>query len=237
MRTKALVGLAVVATLFFGTAVIASNMGFKISIPLATTGDGLNFVSIPYYWSAPVWAGDPNSGTTTASDLVYDVNAAATNTECRTYNPATGTYTIRRKTAASWTGTDFAITPGVGYVIKVPAAVNYICVGSHNPSLSISFVTTGDGLNFTSIPYHFTPKSWGATTDPSAGSTTASDIIWDVNSALTNTECRKYNPATGTYTIRRKTAASWTGTDFAMVAGEAYVIKVPGAISWTPSHF
>jgi hypothetical protein len=236
MKRNVLLVLAAVAVLAIGSAAIASNMGFKISISLTTTGDGNNFISIPYYWTPPTWGSDPSPGSATASDLIYDINSAATNTLLKKYDPTTGSYTSRAKTALGWSGTDFAILPGVGYVAKVPSAVDYICVGSHNPSLVITLSTAGDGNNLVSIPYHFTPKTW-TITDPSPSSITASDIIWDVNSAATNTLCKRYDSSTGSFVARAKTALGWSGTDFSMKAGEAYVIKVPSTVDWTPSHY
>jgi len=47
MRTRVLLAIAAALILVVGMTAIASNMGFKISIPL--TAGYTNFVSLPYY--------------------------------------------------------------------------------------------------------------------------------------------------------------------------------------------
>jgi hypothetical protein len=138
MKRNVLLLLAAVAVLAIGSAAIASNMGFKISIPLTS---GVNScVSIPYY----------NSYTDAAS-LRNDINAAISGTaQVYAYNG-----TIWQRYAGGGIGqVDFTITPGLGYMVLPAASGNWIVVGSHNPALALSF--TSGVNNLVSVPYHTT---------------------------------------------------------------------------------
>jgi|GEM_PF-2130776 len=239
MRTKVLLVVAALLMAIVSTVAIGSNMGFKISIPLSTTGDGSNFVSIPYYWSVGTWSGytDPSPGSLTASDLYYDVGMTVCQ-EVQRYDAATSSLQIRSRNAFGiWTGTDFPIVAGEGYIVKVKTGANYICVGSHNPSLALTMTTAGDGSNVVSVPYHFTSGTWSGYTDPSPGSETASDLYYSVGMTVCQ-EVQRYDPSTSSLVIRSRNAFGiWTGTDFPVVPGTAYIVKVKSGTSWTPSHY
>jgi hypothetical protein len=134
MKRNVLLLLAAVAVLAIGSAAIASNMGFKIAIPL-TTGY-VNFVSLPYYNSY-----------TNDNAMYSDIPAC---TGVKRYNNATGAW-------QSYTGgrtSLFNITAGEAYAVTVSSSGNWIVVGSHNPGLALT-LTTGY-VNFVSVPYHTT---------------------------------------------------------------------------------
>ena len=143
MRTRALLGAAVVLMLIVSVATIGSNMGFKISIPLVYDGNTLttNWVSLPYY----------NSYTDAAS-IKADIGANFgsvtrwnnTTHAYQTYNGVIGNFTLVK---------------GEMLAIKVKTAtVNWIVVGSHDPGFSLSLVYDGNTLtsNWVSVPYHTT---------------------------------------------------------------------------------
>jgi hypothetical protein len=139
MKRNVLLVLAAVAVLAIGSAAIASNMGFKISIPLTA---GVNsFVSIPYY----------NSYTDAAS-LRNDINAAISGTA--TVYAYNGTIWQRYAGGTSGGQVNFNITPGQGYQVLPAASGNWIVVGSHNPGLALGF--TAGTNSFVSVPYHTT---------------------------------------------------------------------------------
>jgi hypothetical protein len=196
MRTKVLLGLAVALMLVVGVATIGSNMGFKISIPLAA-GGASNWVSIPYYNSY-----------TDATSIYNDVPGA---TQVSRWDNPTGSI-------QTWTGrgTNFAVTPGEAYVIKVSAPTNWIVVGSHNPSLSLS-LAAGGASNWVSVPYHAT-------------ATDASTLFTQLGANVT--QVSRWDNPTGSI-------QTWTGrgTNFALTPGEAVVIKVGSVTPWTPAHY
>lgn len=163
MRTKALLTLAVVAMVLVGTAAIASNMGFKISIPL--TAAQAKYVSIPFY----------NSYTDAAS-LRNDVIAAGGTT----VNVYTWTGTAWQRYAGGGIGqVNFAITPGLGYQVNSAASVaGWIVVGSHNPSLALSL--TAAQAKYVSVPYHTTATTAATLRNEiiAAGGTTVNVYDW-----------------------------------------------------------
>ena len=141
MKTKVILGVVTILILSISLTSISSNMGFKLSMTL--TAGQAKFISLPYYNSY---------ATQTAAYLRNDVIAAG-GTGVNVYN---------------WNGTawqyyagggigqvNFALQPGIGYQVKSTAAVsNWVIVGSHNPSTTISF--TAGQAKFVSVPYHTT---------------------------------------------------------------------------------
>ena len=140
MRTKVLLGAAVVLMLAVSVATIGSNMGFKISIPL-TGNYAINLVSLPYYNSytdsASLWSDLVASGITPYQISYYD-----------SQNGAWVDYFGRGP---------FTLPASGGLLIKVTDAspLPWIVVGSHNPAFA--FPLTGNyAINLVSIPYHTT---------------------------------------------------------------------------------
>jgi len=203
MRTKALVVLAVVAMLVIGTAAIASNMGFKISIPL-TSGTN-SYVSIPFY----------NSYTDAAS-LRNDINAAIGGTaQVFNYNG-----TLWQRYAGGGVGqVNFAITAGQGYGVLPAATGNWIVVGSHNPSLALSFTS---GVNsYVSVPYHTTA--------------TTAQLLRNEIDAATGTTVQLFN---FNGTLWQRYAGGGVGqVNFNLAAGSAVGVLPAGTGTWTPAHY
>jgi hypothetical protein len=134
MKRNVLLVLAAVAVLAIGSAAIASNMGFKISIPL--TAGYNNYVSLPYYNSY-----------TTDNSMYSDITAC---TGVHRFNNATGGWQDYLGGRTSL----FNITAGEAYVVTVSSSGNWIVVGSHNPSLALTL--TAGYNNHVSVPYHTT---------------------------------------------------------------------------------
>jgi hypothetical protein len=208
MRTKVLLGLAVAVMLIVSVATIGSNMGFKISIPLA---QGVpKFVSLPYYVSLN------GHSSPTASDLVADVTAGG-GSSVEVYN---------------WNGTDwdyyadggigqvdFAIAPGKGYQVSSAVAVpGWIVVGSHNPSQTIAI--SGVPV-IAAIPYHTT-------------ATDAASLATQLTSAgLTSVELYNWNGTDWDYY-----ADGGIGqVNFTLTPGVAIQISAANSKSWTPAHY
>lgn len=193
MKNRVLLVGAAVVILLIGSAAIASNMGFKISIPLAASGAN-NWVSIPYYNSY-----------TDATSIYTDAVASQVS---RWDNTAGALQT--------WTGrgTNFAVTPGEAYLLKVTTAKNWIVVGSHNPSLAISLVASGAN-NWVSVPYHKTATDASTLYTEAAASQVSR---WDNTAGALQT---------------------WTGrgTNFTLTAGEGILMKVTTNKNWTPAHY
>jgi hypothetical protein len=203
MKRNVLLVLAAVAVLAIGSAAIASNMGFKISITL--TKNVNSFVSIPYY----------NSYTDAAS-LRNDINTAISGTATvYAYNG-----TLWQRYAGGGVGqVNFTITPGQGYQVAPAASGNWIVVGSHNPSLALSF--TKNVNNFVSVPYHTT-------------ATTAQLLRNEIDAAIGSTvTLYNYNG-----TLWQRYAGGGVGqVNFNITAGSAVQVAPAGSGSWTPAHY
>jgi hypothetical protein len=203
MKRNVLLVLAAVAVLAIGSAAIASNMGFKISIPL-TAGTN-SYVSIPYY----------NSYTDAAS-LRNDINAAISGTA--TVYAYNGTL-WQRYAGGGFGQVNFTITPGQGYGVLPAASGNWIVVGSHNPSLALSF--TAGTNSYVSVPYHTT-------------ATTAQLLRNEIDAAIGSTvTLYNYN---GTL-WQRYAGGGFGQVNFNLTAGSAVGVLPAGSGSWTPAHY
>jgi hypothetical protein len=203
MRTKVLLGLAVALMLIVSVATIGSNMGFKISIPLSA--GVTKFVSLPYY----------NSYTDAAS-LYNDITAAGgLNITLYNYN---GT-DWERYSGGGFGDTNFAISSGSGYQVSISNSVNWIVVGSHNPSLAVNI--PAGFAKFLSVPYH----------------TTATDAqtLYDQLTTAGATSLTLYN-FNGT-DWERFSGGGFGDVNFTLVPGVAYQAASAATVNWTPAHF
>jgi hypothetical protein len=191
MKRNVLLVLAAVAVLAIGSAAIASNMGFKISIPL--TAGYANYVSLPYY----------NSYTNAAS-IFNDITGASA--VKRWDNP---TFTLQQWSGTR--GTNFNVTPGEAYIVTVSSTTNWIVVGSHNPSLAITL--TSGYANYVSVPYHTTATTAATLFNQIAGASAVKR--WD-NPTFTlqqwsGTRGTNFNITAGEgYIITVGSTTSWT---------------------------
>jgi hypothetical protein len=105
------------------------------------------------------------------------------------------------------------------------AAVDYIIVGSHDPSLAVSLDATGvgsaPGTNFFAYPYHSTAA-------------TASDLQNDIGLANVQNVQKFLEDSDG---LQVYTGRKGSGPDFTLAPGEAYFVKMSGTVSYVPSHY
>jgi len=203
MRTKVILAVAAVLMLIVGIAAIGSNMGFKISIPL--TNGTSSYVSIPFYNSY-----------TDAAGLRNDINASISSTaQVFNYNGS-----VWQRWAGGGIGqVNFAIASGAGYGVLPAASGNWIVVGSHNPSLAVSFT---NGTNaYVSVPYHTT-------------CTDAALLRNEINGSIASTvQVFNYNGS-----VWQRWAGGGIGqVNFAITAGSAVGVLPAGTGTWTPSHY
>jgi hypothetical protein len=216
MRTKVLLGLAVALMLVVSVATIGSNMGFKISIPLAAfsagANDGLNWVALPYYNSYA-----------DAAAVFADVPGCA---EVDLYDPLTQTVRIYD---GGFNLDNFAVSTSgqlidaQAILVKVVANANWVVVGSHSPSMQMTLSAfsagTNDGLNWRSIPYH----------------TTAADALTLFSQIPNVAELDLYDPTTQTVRIYD---GGFNVDNFPITPGVGILIKVTASSStWAPAHY
>lgn len=193
MRTRVLLATVAALVLVIGLTAIASNMGFKISIPL--TQGATNFVSLPYY-----------SNFANANELYSDVPGC---TEVSRWDNGTGAW-------APYTGgrTSWALTPGESVVVLVDTTIDWICVGSHDPTHAVPL--TAGYTNFVAVPYHSTAAN-------------ANQLYTEITDC---TEVSRWDNGTGAWSPYTGGRTSWD-----LTPGEGVVVLVGTTSNWTPAHY
>jgi hypothetical protein len=110
--------------------------------------------------------------------------------------------------------------------VKMTTTVNYIAVGSDDPTTSyplnaVAAGTSKSGTNFFAYNYHQT-----------AG--TAKALMDDIGFANVQ-NVQKFLKATDG--LQLYTGRKGTGADFSLVPGEAYFVKMSTTVNYTPSHY
>lgn len=221
MTKKTFIGAmaVVLAVALTGSALVASNMGFKLNYTLSQAGagvlDGTNTIALP---------DNRQTGLNTAKNLMDDIGSANV-TNISKFLQATNafaSYTGRKSSPAP----DFALTAGEGYYVKMATTTNYIIVGSDDPTLAYSLKQAGagvlDGTNFFAYNYHQT----------AATSKTLMDDIGSAN-VLNISKLLQATNAFASYTGRKSSPAA----DFALVPGQAYYVKMSTTVNYLPSHY
>jgi hypothetical protein len=207
----ALFVVAVAVVLLTG-GLMASNMGFKLNRSLVAAGggappsnSGTQLLALPY---------NRQVGIDNASELFGDIGDVQ---NMARYDTLTDSYQVY-----TFGSTDFALEEGVGLQVKMGANVNYIVVGSHNPSAVVQLEGAGtasnSGTNLYAPPYHSTAS-------------TASELFVELGSGNTQ-NIAKYATDTDSYVVY-----TFGLTDFDLAPGEAYQIKMGQTVALSPSHY
>jgi hypothetical protein len=196
-----------------GPTVLASNMGFKVDISQPKGAQlNMNFIAVPYNFP------DVNSDlSVTAADLRTDMGGATYVANVQRWDPATESWKLYTGRAAQ----DFALIPGEGYLIQVNTSVSYVCVGTHDPSATVSMLKGAQlNMNFVSVPYH-------------SMCSMASDLRTEMGGATYVANIQRWDTATESWKLYTGRAAQ----DFAITPGEALLVQVNTSFTWTPSHY
>jgi hypothetical protein len=121
--------------------------------------------------------------------------------------------------------------PGDGYIVSVTsvAPVNYIIVGSHNPSLTYPLDSPGtngsaSGTQLWSYPFH-------------GLAAVAGDVIAEINTQGGGSVVASVSRYVRT-SDSLESYTGFSGVDFAMTPGEAYVISMTGDVAaYIPAHY
>ncbi|HNQ79001.1 MAG TPA: hypothetical protein PKJ37_10955 [Acidobacteriota bacterium] len=207
MKTRIILAVAVVLILAIALTSGASNMGFKLSQTLSATV--AKYVALPFYNSY---------STQTAAFLRNDIIAAG-GTGVNVYN---WNGTAWQRYAGGGVGqVNFALAAGDGYQVVSTADVsNWVIVGSHNPSTTITMSATV--AKYVAVPYHSTSTSAALLRNEiiAAGGTGVNVYNWN------GTAWQRY-------------AGGGVGqVNFALTPGLAYQCVSTAAVgSWTPAHY
>jgi hypothetical protein len=211
----------VTAAALTGTALVASNMGFKLNYALNQGGTG-GSLSGQRTLALP---DNRQTGLVDAKNLMDDIGSVNTTNVQR--------WLIGSDVFAQYTGrktlpsTPFNMVSGEGILVKMLTTVNYIVVGSDDPSLVYQMKALGtggslSGQNLYAYNYHQT-------------ATDAKSLMDDIGSAnVTNVQRWLVGSDVFQQYTGRKTLPS---TSFTLTPGEAYLIKMLTTVNYTPSHY
>lgn len=206
----------VTAVALTGSALIASNMGFKLNYTLSQgvgSLSGTNTLALP---------DNRQTGMADAKNLMDDIGFAGT-TNVQKFLKATDTLQVY--TGRKGGGTAFALAAGEAYFVRVAAPVNYIVVGSDDPAIAYSLTQLGggslSGTNFFAYNYHQT-------------ATDAKALMDDIGFANV-TNVQRFLKASDTLQVY--TGRKGGGTAFALVPGEGYFVRMATSVNYTPSHY
>jgi len=207
----------VTAVALTGSALVASNMGFKLNYTLSQSGagsaSGTNTLALP---------DNRQTGMADAKNLMDDIGFAGV-TAVSKFLAATDT--LQSYTGRKSGGTAFPLVAGQGLYVKMATTTNYIVVGSDDPAiayvLSQSGAGSASGTNFFAYNYHQTAAD-------------AKALMDDIGFANV-TAVSKFLKATDT--LQSYTGRKSGGTAFALTPGEAYYVKMATTVNYTPSHY
>lgn len=220
MTKRTYIGVLTVAlaVVLAAGGLLASNMGFKLNYTLNATqvgvsASGTNSLALP---------DNRQAGVNLASNLMNDIGLVNTANVQKFLEATDG---LQVYTGRKGSGPDFALATGEGYFVKMNTSVNYIVVGSHDPSFTHSLNAAGagsaSGTNLYSYPYHSTAA-------------TASSLMTDIGLANV-TNVQRFLKATDGLQVY--TGRKGSGPDFALAPGEAYFIKMNTTVNYIPSHY
>jgi hypothetical protein len=133
--------------------------------------------------------------------------------------------TLQSYTGRKAGGVAFPLQAGQGVFVKMTTTVNYIVVGSDDPTIAYPLAQSGggsaSGTNFFAYNYHQTAAD-------------AKALMDDIGFANV-TNVQKFLKATDT--LQSYTGRKAGGTAFALTPGEAYFVKMATTVNYTPSHY
>lgn len=229
-NTFVVVAVALCAILAAG-GILASNMGFKLNYPLNKAGtagskSGSNMLSLPYF---------RQTGLSDSFGLIQDVEGGGPPfskvISVSKFIEATDSLQVYTGRMGS-PGANFSLAAGDGYRVQMSADVNYIVVGSHDPSLSVSLDAPGagskSGSNLYAPPYNITSAtSFDLIKDVEGVTAPPFSKVVSVSKLITTTD------ALQVYTGRMGSP----GANFNLVPGEAYRIQMSSSVPYIASHY
>jgi hypothetical protein len=197
------------------------KLNYRLNAPLAgVSNTGKNTLALPYF---------RQTGQNNALDLVLDIGSgtvAAVNSVAK-FNEINDTFTVY--TARMGAPAPFALAAGEGYFVNMASNVNYIVVGSHDPSLAISLDgptpgVSNTGKNFLAPPYNIT-------------ATNAHQLVLDIGGGVNTPilSVSKFVQANDTFLVY--TDRMGAIAPFPLAPGEAYFVNMASSVPYTPSHY
>ncbi len=214
---------AVAVLVLTGGVFVASNMGFKIDCTLQAAQAGVslsgsNFVGLPY---------NQQLSLTTAKDWFVDMLDGGGSPQFinqhRKIDDLFEVYTFGGGTIPP---TGWQLVSGECYIVKVATTQTYMIVGTHDPSLAITFMGPGvgsiSGPNFYQHPYH-------------GVAATARDLFQEIGGSIQFiNQHRKIDDLFEVYTFGGGTIPP---NGWMLDHNECYIVKVGNTVIFTPAHY
>ena len=207
----------VTAVALTGSALVASNMGFKLNYTLSQSGvgslSGQSTLALP---------DNRQTGLADAKNLMDDITFANAISVSRFLKASD---TLQSYTGRKGGGTAFPLAAGDAVFVKMATTVNYIVVGSDDPAVAYTLAQSGggslSGQSFFAYNYHQTAAD-------------AKALMDDIGFANT-ISVSKFLKASDT--LQSYTGRKGGGTAFALTPGEGYYVKMATTVNYTPSHY
>jgi hypothetical protein len=225
MSRKWVVVYVTVFAVLLGSALYASNFGFKLNYRLRGPGEGgnaqgWNTIGLPY---------QQQENLDNAFHLIQDINLAAGSppgpaavVQIGNWNKATNSFSLYNGLA----GTAFPLVPGDGYLVQVNTGVNYYIVGTNDDDLAIQLggaaVRANGATSVITLPFNARAKG-------------AFDLITEINLAAGGpavVQVGTWNGATNSWTLYNGTS----GTQFCLLPGQAYLVQTNQNFAWIPAQ-
>lgn len=215
-----MVGLAVLLT---ASALVASNMGFKLNYTLnhvlvGTSKTGTNLIALP---------DNKQAGMATAKNLIDDIGLLSV-TQIQRFVKSTDLFANYTGRPPQLPAADFALVAGDGYVVKMKTATNYIIVGSDEPDLAYTLNQTAAGVSKTGTNYYAYNYHQTAIR--------AKALLDDIG-LLSVTQIQRFIRSTDLVAGYTGRPPQLPATDFDLVPGDVYIIKMKTTTAYKPSHY
>jgi hypothetical protein len=215
------VAVAGAAALVLAGGLMASNMGFKLNLPLLAQGgssaSGTNYIGLPY---------NQQVGMVTARDLFADIALGGAVQLISQHNKTDDSFEVYTFGGGTLPPNGWTLTPGEAYIVKVGADQNYIIVGSHNPGLTISLLGQGagsnSGTNYYTHPYHGVAAN-------------ARELFTEIGGSVQIVSTHR--PADDAFDVYTFGGGTLPPNGWALQPGKGYIVKVGSDQDIVPAHY
>jgi len=195
-----------------------STMAAKVetSVVFNPASTNVHWVSLPYV-----------SGYRTASDIANELTASKVAVIGK-YDPTTGRTLLWYYFRGAWRGTDFPLQAGDGLFVSAVSSFAWSVVGVDSPQI-LAFVAN-----------ETRPKVYGVGLPYTGPYSRASDLVLEIEGSLDGTantkiaRVERWDGPSQTLLSFAWTPAGWSGTDFALMPGEAVYLWVTADFAWQP---
>jgi hypothetical protein len=211
------VSMVAVAAVVLAGGVMASNMGFKLNLPLlaaagGVSNSGTNYIALPY---------NQQVGLVNARDLFFDIPGVQ---QINRHVKSNDTFNVYSIAGSDIPPNGWNLTAGEAYIVKMGTNQNYIVVGSHNPGLSIGLTGPGpgSGTNYYAHPYHGVAAN-------------ARDLFFEIGGPVQ--QLNRHVKLNDTFNVYSIAGSDIPPNGWDLKPGEGYIVKVGANHAFVPAHY